>query len=114
MVGTSNWKWAGARDTLRMQSGSTGRQASPRHTDKVGSRKGAGFRGRVHLRALSEDYYRPLPVCQPRDAGSSLKGIYYLSFLRGTHRGDSIIRGPWGKRKKWASCPRTREKVLKY
>lgn len=89
-------------------------QASPRHADKVGSRKRTGFRGGVHLRGLSEDYHRPLPVCQPRDAGSSLKGIYYLSFLRGTHRGDSIIRGSWGKRKKWTTCPRNREKVLKY
>ena len=97
-----------------MQSRSTERQASPRHADDIGSRKGTGFRGGVHRREMSQDYQDRLTlVWQPRDTGCSLKDIYYLSFLRGTHRDDYIIRGSQCKRKMWATCPKSRKKVLK-
>lgn len=85
-----------------------------RHLQGMQMTLGTGFRGGVLCREMSQDYQdRHTLVCQPRDTGCSLKDIYYLSFLSGTRRDDYIIRGSQGKRKMWATCPKSRKKVLK-
>lgn len=82
--------------------------------DEIRSRKGAGFRGGVHLRVMSPDYQDGHTLaCQVRDTGCSLAGIYYFNFFKGNMQDDYIISRSQSKRQMWVTCIRSTKKVMK-